>query len=132
KGRRAEGTVIRVLEHANATMIGYYQKNKNFGFVIPDNQKLNKDIFIAQGHDMGAVTGHKVVVKITDFGDADKKPEGIVTEIIGHVNDPGTDIMSIVKGYELPVEFGEKVMNQVARISEEVSSADMAGRMDLR
>ena len=72
----------------------YYQKNKNFGFVIPDDQKIAKDIFIPQGCDMGAVTGHKVVVKVTDFGDERKKPEGRIKEILGHVNDPGTDILS--------------------------------------
>lgn len=131
-GKRPEGTVIRVLEHANKTVIGYYQKNKNFGFVIPDNQKLNQDIFIPQEQDMGAVTGHKVVVTITDFGNEKKKPEGRVTEIIGHVNDPGTDIISIIKAYGLPEEFPDGVMKQVARIGDEADPADMAGRLDLR
>lgn len=131
-GKRPEGTVIRVLEHANKTVIGYYQKNKNFGFVIPDNQKLNQDIFIPQEQDMGAVTGHKVVVTITDFGNEKKKPEGRVTEIIGHVNDPGTDIISIIKAYGLPDEFPDGVMKQVARIGDEADPADMAGRLDLR
>ena len=112
-GRRAEGAVIRVLEHANEEVVGYYQKNKNFGFVIPDNQKLAKDIFIPQGCDMGAVTGHKVVVKITDFGSEKHKPEGRVTEIIGHVNDPGTDILSIVRAYGLPEAFPQEVMEEI-------------------
>ena len=104
-GRRAEGTVLKVLEHANSELVGYYQKNKNFGFVIPDDQKIAKDIFIPQGCDMGAVTGHKVVVKVTDFGDEKKKPEGRVKEILGHVNDPGTDILSLVRAYNLPEGF---------------------------
>lgn len=81
-----------MIEHANQTIVGFYQKNKNFGFVVPDNQKINADVFIPQGKDMGAVTGHKVVVRLTDFGGERKKPEGIITEIIGHVNDPGTRI----------------------------------------
>ena len=93
RGKRPEGAVIRVIEHANQTIVGFYQKNKNFGFVVPDNQKINADVFIPQGKDMGAVTGHKVVVRLTDFGGERKKPEGIITEIIGHVNDPGTDIL---------------------------------------
>ncbi len=130
--RRAVGRVIRVVDHANGTVIGFYQKNKNFGFVIPDNQKLGKDIFIPQGKDMGAVTGHKVVVKITDFGDADKKPEGVITEILGHINDPGTDIISIVKAYGLPEEFPEEVLKQVEKVPDSVSESDMAGRLDLR
>lgn len=120
-GRRAEGAVIRVLEHANEEVVGYYQKNKNFGFVIPDNQKLAKDIFIPQGCDMGAVTGHKVVVKITDFGSEKHKPEGRVTEIIGHVNDPGTDILSIVRAYGLPEAFPQEVMEEIEDIPDYVT-----------
>ena len=120
-GRRAEGAVIRVLDHANEEVVGYYQKNKNFGFVIPDNQKLAKDIFIPQGCDMGAVTGHKVVVKITDFGSEKHKPEGRVTEIIGHVNDPGTDILSIVRAYGLPEAFPQEVMEEIEDIPDHVT-----------
>lgn len=120
-GRRAEGAVIRVLEHANEEVVGYYQKNKNFGFAIPDNQKLAKDIFIPQGCDMGAVTGHKVVVKITDFGSEKHKPEGRVTEIIGHVNDPGTDILSIVRAYGLPEAFPQEVMEEIEDIPDHVT-----------
>lgn len=131
-GKRPEGTVIRVVEHANQTIIGFYQKNKNFGFVIPDNQKIGRDIFIAQGKDMGAVTGHKVVVRMTDFGGEHKKPEGVITEIIGHVNDPGTDILSIVKAYGLPEEYPPEVMQQVSRMPDAVTGEDMAGRKDIR
>ena len=131
-GKRAEGTVIRVLEHANEQVIGFYQKNKNFGFVIPDNQKISKDFFIPQGKDMGAVTGHKVVVRVTDFGGPEYKPEGVVTEIIGHVNDPGTDILSIVRAYGLPEEFPDSVMKQVERIPDQIDGKEMQGRLDLR
>lgn len=131
-GKRPEGTVIRVVEHANKTIIGFYQKSKNFGFVIPDNQKIGRDIFIPQGKDMGAVTGHKVVVSMTEFGGEHKKPEGVVTEIIGHVNDPGTDILSIVKAYGLPEEYPPEVMKQVGRMPDDVLAEDMAGRKDIR
>lgn len=131
-GRRPEGTVIRVLERANETLVGYYQKNRHFGFVIPDNQKIATDIFISEGEDMGAVTGHKVVVRLTSFGGTRKKPEGRVTEIIGHVNDPGTDILSIVKAYGLPEEYPPEVMEQVSRIPDEVTAEEMQGRKDIR
>ncbi|MCI6886720.1 MAG: ribonuclease R, partial [Lachnospiraceae bacterium] len=131
-GRRAEGAVIRVLERANETLVGYYQKSKNFGFVIPDNQKISADIFIPQGKDMGAVNGHKVVVRLTDYGGERRNPEGVITEIIGHVNDPGTDILSIAKAYGLPEEYPPEVMQQVSRIPDEITGADMAGRRDLR
>ncbi len=132
QGRRPEGAVVRILERANDTVIGYYQKNKSFGFVLPDNQKLTQDIFIPQGKDMGAVTGHKVVAKITDFGGERKKPEGRITEIIGHVNDPGTDILSIIKAYGLPEEFPPEVMRQASLTAGEVDEREKAGRLDLR
>lgn len=131
-GRRPEGTVVRVLERANKTLVGFYQKNKSFGFVIPDNQKISTDVFIPQGKDMGAVTGHKVIVTMTEYGGERKKPEGIITEIIGHVNDPGTDILSIVKAYGIPEEYPAEVMRQVSRMPDEVTPEDIAGRKDLR
>ncbi len=129
--KRSEGRIIRVLEHANREIIGFYQKSKSFGFVIPDNQKIGKDVFIPQGKDMGAMTGHKVVVRLTDFGGDNKKPEGVITEILGHVNDPGTDIISIVRAYGLPEEFPEDVMKQVEKISDSVSEDEKKGRLDL-
>ncbi len=131
-GRRQEGAVVRILEHVNKTVVGYYQKNKSFGFVLPDNQKLSQDIFIPQGMDMGAVTGHKVVAEITDFGGDKKKPEGIIKEIIGHVNDPGTDILSIIKAYGLPEEFPEEVMKQAMWTPDVVDGRELEGRLDLR
>ena len=131
-GRRAEGTVVKVLERANQTLVGYYQKSKNFGFVIPDNQKIGEDVFIPQGKDMGAVTGHKVIVKLTDYGGERKKPEGEIVEIIGHVNDPGTDILSIVRAYGIPDEYPQEVMEQIEHIPDEVQEAEKVGRKDIR
>lgn len=131
-GKRREGKIVRVLSHGTTRLVGYFQKNKNFGFVIPDNQRFVKDVFVPLERSKGAVTGHKVVVELTKYGGENKKPEGKVVEILGHVNDPGTDIMSIVKGYDLPMEFPEKVLNQAERVAKDVSTADMAGRMDIR
>ncbi len=131
-GKRPEGTIVKVLERANQTLVGYYQKNKHFGFVIPDNQKIGTDVFVEEGNDMGAVTGHKVVVKITKYGGDRKKPEGVVTEIIGHVNDPGTDILSIVKAYGIPEEYPPEVMRQVSRMPDEVLPEEKQGRKDIR
>ena len=128
---RAEGAVLRILEHANREVVGFYQKNKTFGFVIPDNRRIAMDIFIPQGQDMGAVTGHKVVVCITDFGDGRKKPEGKIVEILGHVNDPGTDILSLVRAYGLPEQFPEEVLREAGQ-APDVSERDLAGRLDLR
>ena len=131
-GKRREGTITKILSHGMNEVVGIYEDNKTFGFVVPDNPKIAKDIFIPKDRSMGAVTGHKVIVAITDYGKDGKKPEGKVTEIIGHINDPGVDIMSLVKAYNIPVEFSPKIMRQVENVSNEVSEADMAGRLDLR
>ncbi len=132
-GRRQEAQVIEILARGMKQIVGIYDKsNKNYGFVMPDNTKVGEDIFVPLERSKGAVSGHKVVCEITDYGKNNRKPEGKITEILGHVNDPGVDIMSIVKGYELPTEFSEKIMHQVERVANEVSEADMAGRRDLR
>ncbi len=132
RGRRQEAAVVRILERGTKQIVGTYEQSSYFGFVIPDNTRIGKDIFVPDEHSKGAVDGHKVVVELTSYGDETHKPEGRVVEILGHVNDPGVDIMSIVRGYELPVEFGEKVMNQAARVPDQVLEADKKGRLDLR
>ena len=131
-GKRQEAEVIRILSRGTTQVVGTFQKGKNFGFVVPDNMKLATDIFIPIEWSKGAMDGHKVVVDLTSYGDERKSPEGKVTEILGHVNDPGVDILSIVKGFDIPMEFSEKVMKQANRIKLEVSEADMLGREDLR
>lgn len=132
RGKRQEATVVKVLERGMKQIVGTYEQSQNFGFVIPDNTKIGVDIFVPKERSKGAVNGHKVVVELTSYGDDRHKPEGKVVEILGHINDPGVDIMSIVRSFDLPVEFGEKVMNQVERVPTEVQEADKSGRMDLR
>ncbi len=132
EGKRREGIVKKVLTRGTMQLVGTYQESKHFGFVIPDNGRYTRDIFIPREHSKGAVNGQKVVVALTDYGTEEKSPEGRVLEILGHVSDPGTDVLSVVKEYELPVEFPEKVMNQAERTPEQIREADMQGRMDLR
>ena len=130
--KRCEGKIIKILEHQIKEVVGTYQKSKTFGFVVPDNKKICYDIFVPQEKSMGAVTGHKVVVELTSYGTLKKNPEGRVKEIIGHINDPGTDIMSIIKAYDLPMEFPESVIKSLNDIPDELSPKDYAGRVDLR
>lgn len=132
KGKRREASVVRILERGMKQVVGTYEQSSSFGFVIPDNVKIGRDIFVPAERSKGAVTGHKVVVELTSYGDEAHKPEGRVVEILGHMNDPGVDIMTVIRSYNLPLEFGEKVMNQAARVPETVSEADRAGRIDLR
>lgn len=143
-GKRQEAQVLRILQRGITTLVGTYERKEHYGFVIPDNTKIPCDIFVPTERSKGAMTGHKVVVEITDYGagggerqsgrgvQGARNPEGKIVEILGHINDPGVDILSIVRAYELPVEFSERVMNQVGRVGQEVSEADCAGRRDLR
>ncbi|MDD6067196.1 MAG: ribonuclease R [Firmicutes bacterium] len=131
-GKRREGRITAILSHTISEVVGTYEKSKNFGFVVPDNPKILQDIFVPIEDSRGAVNGHKVIVQITQYGSARRKPEGKIVKIIGHINDPGTDVLSVVYARELPFEFPEKVLNQAERVRDEVSEADMAGRMDLR
>ena len=131
-GKRQEAKVVKVISHAITQVVGTFQKRKSFGFLVPDNTRIVQDVFVPIERSKGAVDGHKVVVELTDYGRPGRKPEGKVVEILGHINDPGVDILSIVKAFDLPVQFPERVMNQAERVAQEVSEADMAGRVDLR
>ena len=124
--------MTKIVERGMKTVVGTYESSKNFGFVVSDDPKFSKDIFIPLERSKGAVAGHKVVVEITNYGKNGKNPEGKVIEILGHINDPGVDIISLVRAYGLPEEFPERVMNQAERVAPQVSTADMAGRKDLR
>lgn len=131
-GKRAEGKIVAIVEHEIKEVVGTFQKNRTYGFVIPDNAKINCDIFIPQEFMNGAVEGSKVVASISDYGSQSKNPQGKVTEVLGHIDDPGVDIMSIIKAYDLPVEFPESVKKAINDIPDVVSEKDKAGRVDLR
>ena len=131
-GKRAEGKIVAIVEHEVKEVVGTFQKNRTYGFVIPDNAKINCDIFIPQEFMNGAVEGSKVVASISDYGSQSKNPQGKVTEVLGHIDDPGVDIMSIIKAYDLPVEFPESVKKALNDVPDVVSEKDKAGRVDLR
>lgn len=131
-GKRAEGKIVAIVEHEVKEVVGTFQKNRTYGFVIPDNAKINCDIFIPQEFMNGAVEGSKVVASISDYGSQSKNPQGKVTEVLGHIDDPGVDIMSIIKAYDLSVEFPESVKKAINDIPDVVSEKDKAGRVDLR
>lgn len=131
-GKREEGTIIKILSRGTEEIVGTFDKRENFGFVLPDTNRFAKDVYIALPNSMGAVTGHKVVVKLTDYGSENRNPEGKVVEILGHVNDPGTDILSIIKAFGIPMEFPEEVMRQTGKVPDEVKEEEKRGRKDLR
>lgn len=131
-GRRKEGEIIQIVQRMVTRVVGTFSKNGKITFVIPDDAKITSDIYIPKGATLGAVDGHKVVVELTSYGDEKKSPEGHVIQILGHQNDPGVDILSIIKSFGLPEEFSEEVMHQVAQLPDEVDSNEYAGRVDIR
>ena len=131
-GKRKEGKVIKVLERGITQVVGTFQKSRNFGFVVPDNQRFEKDIFLSKSESKNLSEGHKVVVKIIDYGGDGKNPEGNVLEVLGHANDPRVDVLSVIKAYDVPLEFPQEVMQQVKRVNDEVLEREKAGRMDIR
>lgn len=119
----------------NRTVVGTYEQSRNYGFVVPDNRKMcAEDIFIAKENGGGARDGQKVVAQITAEAKEEerKSPEGKITEILGDADEPGVDILSVVRSYELPDSFSERELRQADRAAKDVSEADRAGRMDLR
>ena len=131
-GDRREGTIVKIVERSKTTFVGTYQANRGFGFVVTDDKKLNMDIFIAKEDTLGAVDGHKVVVEITHWPDDTKSATGMITKILGHKNDPGVDILSILYKYDIPPEFPPEVVDAATQVPDEISEQDTIGRRDLR
>ena len=133
KGKKADGVVVKILERGMQRIVGTFEaSNKGFGFVVADDKKISKDVFVSREHTKGAVSGHKVVVEIIDYGEDRRNPEGKVVEILGHVNDPGVDILSVIRRYELAVEFPDEVYAEIEHLETEVKEEDKMGREDLR
>ena len=133
KGKKADGVIVKILERGQQRIVGTFEgSNKGFGFVVADDKKIAKDIFISRDHTKGAVSGHKVVVEIIDYGEDRRNPEGKVVEILGHVNDPGVDILSVIRRYELAVEFPDEVYAEIEHLETEVKEEDKIGREDIR
>ena len=132
EGKRREGTVIKVLERGMPEIVGTYESSRDFGFVVSDNPKFSKDVFIPRKDSQGIKNGDKVVVEITSYGSKNKNPEGKIKENLGSCKAPGTDILAIVKSFGIPSEFPEKVLRQAARVPDHVLDADRDGRLDLR
>ena len=130
--RRAEGAIIKVLEREITKVVGEFQSNKTFGFVIADEKKFNQDIYIPKKYFSGAKDGDKVVVRLTDFGGERKKPEGAVIEILGAMDDPATDVTSIVRAYGIEEEFPKSVIKEAQAIPQEITEQPVGKRADFR
>ncbi len=129
---KSEGEVIKIVERANTIIVGTYEESKNFGFVVPDDQKLRKDIFISRNATLGAKQGDKVVVEISKWPEDRRNPEGKITEILGQSGAPGIDILSIIRTFKLPEIFNTKVLEEAEKIPTEVTEEMIGKREDFR
>lgn len=130
-GKRREGAVLKILERSTSEVVGTFQREGDYGFVVCDNQKLSRDVYISAKNSHGVRDGEKVVAQIIDYGTERRKPEGKITEVLGSIHAPGTDILAIVKSFNIPSEFPVRVMNQAMRVPDHVLDADWDGREDL-
>ena len=131
-GKRREGEVNEVLERANKSIIGVYEDSRNFGFVVPEDTRLNQDIFIPKKDRNGANDGDLVICEVINWGDRRRSPEGIVKEVLGKKGDKGLDILTIIKKYGLPEEFPQKVLSYAEGIEEEIPEKEYKRRHDIR
>ncbi|MFD1362520.1 ribonuclease R [Lentibacillus salinarum] len=131
-GNRPEGTVIRILERATHQVVGTFENNKSFGFVIADDKRIPNDIFIPKSLTGGAVSGHKVIAHITKYPEGRKSAEGEIIHILGHKNDPGIDIISIIHKHGINVDFPQEVLEQAANTPDEIDPSELEHRRDLR
>ncbi|NLC02923.1 MAG: ribonuclease R, partial [Tissierellia bacterium] len=118
-------------ERGNKYLVGTFEENNNLGFLIPDDQKISYDVFIPKAYTKGALNNQKVVIEITKWPEARRNPEGKVIEVLGFLSDPGTDILSIIRQFDLPEKFPEKVQEEANNAPESISKRDIEGRTDL-
>ncbi len=132
KIKRAEGKIVRILKHEKDTVVGTFQYNKNFGFVIPDDKNFGTDIYISKRNFGKARNNHKVLVKITKYPKNGKKAEGKIIEVLGNINEAGVDMLSIIKEHNLPAKFPEAVVEEAKKCGDKVDKKDIPNRRDFR
>lgn len=132
KVKSAEGKIVKILKHEKDTVVGIFQNNRNFGFVIPDDKNFGTDIFISKKDFGKARNNHKVLVKIVKYPKNGKKPEGKIIEVLGNVNEAGVDMLSLIKEYNLPSIFPEPVVDAAKKCGNKVDKKDIPNRVDCR
>ncbi|MGH7470468.1 MAG: ribonuclease R, partial [Longimicrobiales bacterium] len=132
-GQRREGTIIKILQRARETIVGVYHPEKNYGFVTPEDPKLVRSVFVPPGQDSGAAAGQVVVVRISSWGDRQRGPAGEIERVLGTLGAPGVDVLAVIYGHELPVEFPSEVEETAVDLQQRgIVTSDLDGRTDLR
>lgn len=132
KVKRAEGKIKKIIKHEKETVVGTFQENRNFGFVVPDDKAFGTDIFISKGKFLNAKNNQKVVVKITKYPQKGKNAEGEIIEVLGSIDEAGVDMLSIIKEYDLPAEFPENVIEEAKKYGNKIDEKDIQNRIDCR
>ena len=132
KLKKAEGKIKKIIKHEKDTIVGTFQNNRNFGFVVPDDKNFGTDIFISKSNFGKARNGHKVLVEITKYPKNDKKAEGKIIEILGKPNEAGVDMLSLIKEYRLPSRFPEPVVKEAQKFGDKIEEKDIQKRIDNR
>lgn len=132
KLKKAEGKIKRIIKHEKDTIVGTFQNNRNFGFVVPDDKNFGTDIFISKSNFGKARNGHKVLVEITKYPKNDKKAEGKIIEILGKPNETGVDMLSLIKEYRLPSKFPEPVVKEAQKFGDKIEEKEIQKRIDNR
>ncbi|HDV5997935.1 TPA: ribonuclease R [Staphylococcus pseudintermedius] len=127
-----EGEVKAIESHSIKQVVGTFSEARHFGFVVPDDKRIMQDIFVPKGQELGAVEGHKVLVQITQYSDGTNSPEGKISAILGHKNDPGVDILSIIYQHGIEIEFPDDVLKEAENVPETIQPDELKGRRDLR
>ena len=132
KERRAEGKIVKVLKREKDTVVGIFQKSRNFGFVVPDDQKFDTDIFISKKNCLNARNNDKVVARITKYPEKGKNAEGEIIEVLGNIDLAGVDMLSVIKEFDLPNEFPLPVTLEAMGVEQKINKKDIKNRRDFR
>ncbi len=132
KDKKAEAKITKVLRREKETIVGIFQRSKNFGFVVPDDKKFATDIFISKNKCKNAKTNDKVIAKINKYPEKGKNAEGEIIEVLGNINQAGIDMLSVIKEFELPNEFPSFVLEEAKQINQEIDKNDIKNRREFR
>lgn len=130
---KPEGEIIRIITHANNKIVGTFKASRDYGFVVPDDKRIGQDVYVLKRNFGGAKSNQKVVVEITEWApDSRRSIEGKIVEVLGNTGDAGMELLSLIKQYDLPLEFPEQVINASKRVPKTIKSTELEGRHDLR
>ena len=130
--KKQEGKIVKIVRHEKDTVVGTFQKSRNFAFVVPDDKNFGTDIFISKTNWGKARDKKKVLVQILKYPEKGKNAEGKVIEVLGGINEAGVDMLSLIKQYELPYKFPDEVVTEAKNYGDKIDPSDLPRRRDLR